>query len=338
MDPIRPLRYLAFSSALLLFPVAACGGSSSDDIFNSGGAAGSAGTSTGGGSGGMGQGGATGGTAGTATGGTAGASTGGAAGTPAGGAAGAGGAAVTLDNICQVTTSEVCGAIEPCCNSEGFGFDRAACETQQNSECEASVAAVRAGNLIFDASQIDACLQNLPLIFGVSCDFGFADFARVLKAIKPCDDIFSGMVPEGGSCRVDDECQTSPNRNVFCDEDSATCQGTTVVPLNGPCEVSEDLDTFCDEGLYCAVASLMPPLVGTCQPATPSGMPCDTSAPFNLECGFGFFCDGTTGVCTPGNRGGELCADDIECESFTCTQGRCEPTDVIVDQEDCTGP
>ncbi len=296
-----------------------CGGTSSDGIFSND--AGTADAASTGGSGGgtLGSGGSS------ASGGSS-------------GSAGGGPMAVTLENVCDVTTPALCAAFEPCCMQGRFGFDRAACEATQRADCEQAVERVKNGVWMFDAAAVLECVDSLSEVFSGSCALGLADFPRIVRRVQQCDSVFFGTVGVGGACDQDEDCALpeDPDEFIGCDEDTNTCESVTLLSQGEPCSF-DDFGGLCDEGLFCDIDFAGGATSGTCQPKTPSGQPCDTLDPFNLECGLGFFCDSGAAVCAPGLRGGEACDDDLLCESLSCAMNRCEPTDLLVDQQDCTG-
>jgi hypothetical protein len=74
-----------------------------------------------------------------------------------------------------------------------------------------------------------------------------------------------------------------------------------------------------------------------CKTATPIGQKCNGFKPYNLECGLGYYCNKGTSLCTQNKVGGASCKEDLECQSYSCTLGKCGALEPLVDQKTCTG-
>ncbi|MEZ4221025.1 MAG: hypothetical protein R3B13_08850 [Polyangiaceae bacterium] len=334
------LGALGLTVGVAAFAVA-CGGSSDSGLgtgdagtggsaAGSGGSAGSAGNP--GGSAGAG---ASGGAAG--GGGVAG-SSGGASGNAGAGATG-GGPQYTLDNFCEKAVPQICAGEKDCCTNSGYGYDQAKCESNGMAECMKDIAAVKAGNITFDPTNTDACLAAYTKYLK-QCVVTLKDLPSFVREFDVCAPIFEGKLKPGDKCERDAQCASAADPNSFstCDDDTKVCRVTTLWQESETCALGKNVDGVCDKGLYCDASLLtLPPYKGICKKATPLGQPCNKFNPYTLECGLGYYCNTTTGVCTVGKVGGAACVNDVECQSFSCTLLKCAATPPLVTQEGCTG-
>jgi hypothetical protein len=283
------------------------------------------------------------------TGGSAGAggADGGAAGTPAGGGGGAagspstggGGGGYTLDDVCEKTAPIGCGLDQPCCMASGFGYDQAGCVARAIAGCKKDVAEVQAGTMQFDATTIDACIAALKP-FLQECVIKGDQVFPLFDALEACTKIWTGTLPEGASCDRDAQCAPSGDPSVYvsCDDKSKTCRHLRKLEVSDTCELSDNAPGACGPGLFCdASFGGPPPYTGICKSATPVGQVCNQFKPYDLECGFGFYCNQSTGVCTTAKVGGTSCLETVECQTLTCTLGQCTAQEPLVDQATCTG-
>lgn len=308
----------------------ACGGSTDSGLNASGGSS-SGGTAGGGGSGGG---------AGSSSGGAAGAPSGGAAGAGGSGASSSGGAAgYTLDDVCQKTQPQGCEWSKACCTQSGFGYDATGCAKNAMAGCEKNVEEVKAGKMTFDPTKVDACLAVYQKLFG-QCTLGVHEYLLALDELKTCSLTFQGKLPTGASCDRDAQCAPSADPNVFvgCDDVTGKCTQSKRLSLGATCAVGDAVADFCAPGLYCDAAwSPTPPYPGVCKTATAEGQQCNGFKPYNLECGPGFYCNKGTSLCTKAKVGGATCTETIECQSFSCSLGKCGALAPLVDQKTCTG-
>ncbi len=322
----------------VLVSVVACGGSTDDGLSGSGGTGNTGGGSgTGAASGAGGSAGAAGGPSGGAAGAGA---TGGVAGVGGlGGSSSGGSAGYTLENVCQKTQPQGCEWAKDCCTTSGFGYDKSGCEKRALGDCEKSVAEVKAGKMSFDPTKVDACLAAYKKLLS-QCTVGVNDLYLALDELKACNYAFQGKVPTGSSCDRDADCAPSADPNVFvgCDDAAKKCTSSKRLQLGANCAIGDGVADFCAAGLYCdATWAAPPPFPGVCKTATPVGKKCNGFKPYNLECGAGFYCNKSTSVCTPAKAGGASCSETLECQSYACESGKCDPVEPVVDQEACTG-
>ncbi len=260
-----------------------------------------------------------------------------------GGGSGSGGAATTssytLADVCEKTAPIGCDLDKPCCEASGYGFDKEGCVKRAIAECKHYVAEVQAGTMQFDPTPIDACIAAFePLM--QKCVPSADDLFPVFDALEPCTQIWKGSLKEGAPCDWDAECAQSDDPNVYvsCDDDLKICRHFRKLGPNEACELSVTAPGACAPGLFCdAFLAGAPPYKGVCKPATAPGQQCNTFKPYDLECGLGFYCNDSTGVCTSAKPGGATCIETIECQTLTCDLGQCAPQEPLVNQAICTG-
>ncbi|NOY93657.1 MAG: hypothetical protein GXP55_20925 [Deltaproteobacteria bacterium] len=113
-------------------------------------------------------------------------------------------------------------------------------------------AAVTDGSLIYDGAQLDACLTALT---GSSCG------SLNQRDLAPCDQVFQGQIPVGGSCNVEAQCQGAR----YCDS-SSTCPGT--------CTDRKDEGAACTDDAECISGLTCDGDPGTCQRPRNAGESC----------------------------------------------------------------
>jgi hypothetical protein len=325
MRPLTAFAAASIATALLI-------GCSSSSDGDSSAAAGSGGSSSAG-AGGSGAG-------GSGAGGSAGSSVGGSGGTSAGGSGG-GTTGYTLDTVCAQVTPKICAGRKSCCTTEG-AFDEAKCEAFELMKCQANVAEVKAGTMTFDGSHIDECLTKIqPLLDG--CVATIPIIEKAVTDLKLCNTIFQGKKMAGDACTEDAQCAqpTAAGSSAGCDAKTNQCSTTTFADLGAACAFGAPANTFCKSGLYCDADFTKNPVVGTCKTATALGATCDKTKVNDLECGLGFYCEGTSSACVKAKDGGAACTGAIECQSLACTipmgakAGTCAPLDPLVKSKEC---
>lgn len=265
--------------------------------------------------------------------------------TPDGGSSGiladaSGGAAYTLDDVCEKTAPRTCALRKPCCEKTAT-YDEQGCIARAKAECAKDVADVRAGKSTFRPERIDDCFAKLGPVFD-NCSLTFDVLASVAKVLGECR-VFEGNVPKGGACTRDGECAAGgPSSFPSCDVGTKTCRTVSFLPSGSACELAEPPTGFCDEALFCDANLTLKPPSGTCKIATGIGKPCDAGKAIDLQCGLGNYCEKGTGLCAKGKGANAPCANGFECASFSCLDGvagkRCAPPGDIVKREDCGAP
>jgi hypothetical protein len=263
---------------------------------------------------------------------------------PDGGGSGSGSQGpYTLDNVCERTAPLTCEVRKPCCES-GPGFDQNACIANAKKDCEADVAAVRAGQATFHGDRIDGCVPTFRTILS-TCTLTFELLQKYSRDIARCS-AFEGTLPEGAPCERGSQCKPGATANEVagCDGDTKKCRITKILAEGDTCTIGSGLPEICDDGLYCNVSFASQPFTGVCKKKTSLSVACNKDQePFQLECGLGNYCDKTTGVCTVGKTGNAACANDLECASVSCAKsgdagvGSCKPLESLVKPTECKG-
>jgi hypothetical protein len=242
-----------------------------------------------------------------------------------------GSGAYTLDNVCDQIAPKLCDLRKPCCTASGTGFDQTGCEANMKSQCALDVAAAKAGDETFDASQIDACLAKLPDIFA-KCTLTATDLQTIPIELRICNS-FVGKKGEGAACTRNSECAQSADANTFvsCSDQTKTCTKLTIAKLGDGCDAAKG--TLCDVGLYCNAPALA--TAGTCKTATSAGQSCARPAIGNPECGIGSYCDATSTTCMAGKAAREACTLPGQCASAKCDNGTCSVGTPFVKAAEC---
>lgn len=97
--------------------------------------------------------------------------------------------------------------------------------------------------------------------------------------------------------------------------DLATHQCVAVRPVGQSCSS----DTDCEASAYCES--------DVCTELVADGQPCDPDGP--IQCTSHSYCDGNSTICTPNKKTGDACSDSLECESWQCHGGKCQPANII---------
>ena len=237
------------------------------------------------------------------------------AGPPAKGAGS--GSNATLEEVqtsCNAFAAQLCESAQPCCE-QGGTFDHDACVSSFiEGVCTPSAQLAAAGIVTYDAASEAPCLAAHQRAHDVC----YADWEGLL-AIRADEEsackVVIGSVQDGGRCETDGQCAPPAG------EGSSLCvKGVcrTVRQLHDGEECPYPLGdvSTCEPGLFCT--ALEQGETGRCESATPEGEACDEVF-LNPECGLGYYCDLSAGVCKKAvNFGGPSCTQDNECVSFVC--------------------
>ena len=207
----------------------------------------------------------------------------------------------------------------------GRSPDQATCLASAQEEPHFFVslqALVAAGRIQYDGLKARTCLDEYDAL--TTCD---RHVVNAPSFAAMCDEVLVGLVPEGGACFFDDECQNrgSCSGKTGCDDAFAECcagtctAGATVVPAGGDCSAPP---ANCEEGTTCVTSSGG---LATCVPlAVTVGASCAS-----IACASSLICDAQTktcrlpspegGACTPGLNG--LDCDDAH--DFCDPTGHC---------------
>jgi hypothetical protein len=253
------------------------------------------------------------------------------------------GGAYTLDDVCARTGPTICGLRKSCCEQTG-GYDEQGCLAHANAECAKDVEAARGGRETFHPERIDGCIAQYQEIYK-SCYVTFDLIYQALKVGSACN-IFEGSLAEGAACTRTSECKPTGNANetVGCDSTTKTCKVTRFLAEGDACTIADGLPAICSQGLFCDVDLTKQPAAGTCKTATPIGTHCDSTKTFDLECGFGNYCNASGAVCTVGKAANASCQSALECQSLKCNgagdagPGTCGASEPLTKPEECKGP
>ncbi len=247
------------------------------------------------------------------------------------------GATYTLDDVCARTGQPICDIRKPCCEKTA-GYDNAGCLAHANADCTKDVEAAREGRETFHPERIDPCLAKLKDLYASSTCYVTFDLLYAAEQVLAGCRIFEGSLPQGASCERDSQC-TPGDATTFtsCDSTLKVCKTTRFLAEGDACTLQDGLPAICSKGLFCDADFTKMPPSGTCKKATPLGMACDTTKMFDLECGFGDYCN--AGACAVAKPAGNACQTDLECQSFKCgTDKTCTAPGTLEKPEECKGP
>jgi hypothetical protein len=121
------------------------------------------------------------------------------------------------------------------------------------------------------------------------------------------------------------EFESSSEPPAACERPFAQMEG-----VQGAADLGESctLDTGCVGELYCTAK---PGSCGVCQPLPGAGEAC-----VDGDCRTGHFCS-EEDLCEPEKSNGASCVDDSECQTETCSAGKCAAPAVLSEGESCGG-
>jgi hypothetical protein len=227
------------------------------------------------------------------------------------------GSNATLEEVqrsCEAFAARLCESAEPCCE-QGGTFDHAACvDSFIEGVCTPSAQLAAAGLVVYDASSEDACLAAHQRAH----DTCYADWEE-LMAIRADEEascrVVVGTVTEGGHCQTDGQCAPPEGEgSSLCVK--GICEVVRVLGEGEACPYPLGDVSTCGAGLYCTATEQGE--TGACEVSPAEGEPCEKVF-LNPECGLGYYCDPTDGVCKKAmNFGGPSCTQGNECVSFQC--------------------
>ena len=189
-------------------------------------------------------------------------------------------------------------------------------------------AAIGAGRIAFDASELDACAEDITAL---GCD------VRSHRWPASCELMLLGTVGLDDACELDQECAG----DAFCAVD-ATCPGTCTALLAADAACANGDDDQCQAGLVCAAATSSCTVLGDNADDCGAGLPACAPGLVCFDGGSGAQCTGVAVLyfhaldesCLPGDSACdpgvsacgdvELCEPGLVCES-AASGGVCRP-------------
>jgi hypothetical protein len=209
-------------------------------------------------------------------------------------------------------------------------------------------ASVDAGRLSYDEDKAADCVDAFA---DASCElFG------VSEAAQACEEVFTGLVADGGTCYDDEECVSDNCQQTDPACDMACCAGTCM-PGDPEAQIGEDCSeadcvdgahcafdsassTFkceadiaegqactgggCADGLFCDVTDPQTG-AGTCKAPADEGQTCNPQSFFGACARIDNWCNPATSKCEKRKAPGEACDVEIdncveyaECQNGTC--------------------
>lgn len=156
----------------------------------------------------------------------------------------------TLEELPELLVEALCPEVESCLGADGSrilfgsgGCTERLAQQLEDGDFQATIAAVEAGRVRYDASKVRACLASFN---GLGCSFQ----TRRSFATDACIAILEGDVAVGGDCALDEECKGS----AFCKRDGNRCPGTCTELLEAGEACTKDDE--CADGLACSNSDL----------------------------------------------------------------------------------
>jgi hypothetical protein len=199
-------------------------------------------------------------------------------------------------------------AIGPCCQHEGYSFNQASCESALKSLLEASVSSnLNEPGVEFDETAAGACVEFARKFVTACTD------PTLLAGDNPCDALYYGTVPAGGTCTVDTAC--------------APISGVAAVACNsgvcGPSDFLSDNEARGKAGDPCNSTCEETLTTGSCSGAATSSTPAQSATACYTN--DGLYCTPQY-VCAPQPKLGEACddtSDDICAQDTYCSGSVC---------------
>jgi hypothetical protein len=135
---------------------------------------------------------------------------------PAGGAASG---PISIEQLPAQFAAKICQSLGPCCQANGTPYDSATCQQTAQAALTVSTAKLNKATVKYNASAASACIDAYASAIARCSE---VDFASVLTA---CDAVFTGTLPAGAACSVDEECATPPGGSASCATSSVAPSG-----------------------------------------------------------------------------------------------------------------
>ncbi len=220
-----------------------------------------------------------------------------------------------LADFCNHIAPKTCEYRDAC----GYGDTPplATCETQELNGClftvSAVVPAIAAGRVAYDASKLDACINDSKATF---CDSN-----RIGPGAASCKQVFRGLVPLGSSCYapmfsgVGDSLMLNECDGGYCTASYQTCPGRCT-KYAAATEACSNSGPYCADGLFCDGANCRPQLglSAACDDVMRRCAPLLACGPHDADGAF---------TCETKKEEGQGCTYDTECYRFICLQGIC---------------
>jgi hypothetical protein len=196
--------------------------------------------------------------------------------------------------------SAFCGSLHSCCNAAHYQYDDGSCTAQMQDQFQTAADAVKHGKVVYHPQNVAACTKAIADWEGhCSNDAGLASTmpGTVSPVVAACWDVFTGIVPPGGSCLQSADCAISGP------SDTAQC---VPAPADGGAQGPGDLVCYLDKvetmvGGACT-GHVVPQQndfqIITCSPTIGY---CDTSSST----------DGSTGTCKAFAKVGDPCTSGM---------------------------
>jgi len=218
----------------------------------------------------------------------------------------------TEERTCKRLADAMCGAAtESCCKTLAIPYAGGGCREAAMAYCTARIDAVTLGRATYDDSKLEECAKSWTAQIA-KCQ---QEFIPYLESSLACAQLFNGTKAPGSACTSAVECNSPPGSVAYCDQAAKKCRVSMLAVEGGPCNFTGSTLRYCPDGFYCDLTGA----TSACRKELAPGADCTSSN--YIACGYSHTC--VAGKCADGLAGGETCADNAECSSWTCKAGTC---------------
>jgi hypothetical protein len=183
---------------------------------------------------------------------------------------------------------------------------------------------VQQKRLGYNQNVASTCIQALSNAANPCSYQAYLDATGATDGGCTLTDLFTGLVPAGGSCTEQADCSI---QNSVCNIPNQSDAGTAIVASVGTCTAPPTTGQPCTFGQSCAVGNCCD-FTGTCVAYVSLGATCDnnfgggcTAKPCDPSTSF---CSLTNPTCTALVSLGGTCTSDSQCQTgLVCTLGKC---------------
>lgn len=150
----------------------------------------------------------------------------------------------TVGQFCLAWGKSACTSqtVAACAGDDTSDALTQACVTSQATFCETLLPATG-----YNSTQAAACLSAVQSAYADG-RLSAAEIAIVRHRGEPCNHLIKGPQPKGGTCTVDEDCNTLENFECVMKGDQGTCQIPKLVPNGTACDAP---DAVCNDRFYC---------------------------------------------------------------------------------------
>lgn len=164
----------------------------------------------------------------------------------------------TVGQFCLAWGKAACTGttVSDCVGDDATDMLTQACVTTQAAFCEGLVPSTG-----YSSTQAVTCLNAVQAAYSDG-RLTATEIATVRHLGEPCNHLIKGAAAKGGSCTVDNDCNTLDNYEcIIKSGDTGTCQIPVVVANGNACDAP---DATCNTGYYCDGNCVQKRVSGSC--------------------------------------------------------------------------